>query len=60
MSHGFLAPAQLAVTVYSPEEIDFMSTETTDQLIRETIDLARAIAAGRREPSDAQRLIDHG
>ncbi|MFC9226976.1 hypothetical protein ACFT8W_40655 [Streptomyces hygroscopicus] len=37
-----------------------MSTETTDQLIRETIDLARSIAAGRREPGDAQRLIDRG
>ncbi|MET9736473.1 hypothetical protein ABZZ79_39455 [Streptomyces sp. NPDC006458] len=37
-----------------------MSAETTHQLVRETIDLARAIVAGRREPGDAQRLIDHG
>ncbi|MEU7206096.1 hypothetical protein [Streptomyces sp. NPDC045470] len=37
-----------------------MSTEISDQLIHDTIDLTRAIVAGDRQPGDAERLIRHG
>jgi hypothetical protein len=37
-----------------------MSSDTTAQLITDTIDLARAIASGHRTPGDAQQLVNNG